>query len=301
MSVFTSTIANSLKETLEGIIDDPKDGLEAKAVFSKWMTVESMGDNYIDYLEMGGPGLIAEKSEGVEMSMGEITEGVLYRTYATTFAMKLVITEEAMEDGKYPEAIDLARRLKRAGWKTVDVETTYILIRGFDTNFPGGDGVPLWSASHPLPSGGTFSNLMAVPMSPSRAAVIVARAQAKKYPGHDGVTEGVMLEKVVHPVEQWGVWQGIVQSTHAPEPGNFNEINVVNKMGLELVENQYWNTTTTNYAFLTDADKGICFHWRRRFRSRTWVDNDQEMMKHGISARWGRNWYDPRCTLGVQA
>lgn len=301
MTVFTSTVANTLKETLEGIIDDKKDGLEGRAVYSKWMTVESMPDNYIDYLETGGPGLIAEKAEGAEMSLGNMQEGVLYRTFATTFAMKMLVTEEAMEDGKYPEAIDLARRLKRALWKTVDVESTFTLIRGFDAAFPGGDGVALWSASHTLPAGGTFSNLMATPMSPSRAAVIVATSQMMGYPGHDGIVEGVEPTKVVFPKEQWAVWDGILKSTHAPEPGQFNEINVANRLGITPVKNQYWNTTTTNYAFLTDADKGICFHWRRRPRSRTWVDNDQEIMKHGISARWGRNWYDARCTLGVNA
>jgi hypothetical protein len=145
---------------------------------------------------------------------------------------------------------------------------------------------------------------MAVPMSPSRQAVIAARAQAMQYPGHDELIEGYQLKKVVHPTAQWGVWQGICYSAYAPEPGAYNEINVVKqKMGLEPVEVKYWTNTTTNYMFTTDCEKklGLKWKWRRRPRTKTWMNNDQEIEKAGISARWSRLWTDPRCTLGVNA
>ncbi len=299
-TVFTSSIANALKETLEMVIDDKTDGYDAKALLHQWMDEMTMDDNYEDDLESGGPGLASEKPEGSEIATGSIREGYLTRYIARTFALKLIITEEAMEDRKYPKILNAARRLKRALWKTADIDATNILVRGFNTAFTGGDGEPLWSANHTLPHGGTFSNIMAVPASPSRASVITATSQIFKYPGHDGITEGFMPKVVVCPVEQWATWEGLLRSRFAPETNEFNEINVVNQtLDLRAVPNKYWSNTTTNWALLTDCEYGINFRWRRRPRSRTWVDNDQELMKYGISSRWARGWSDARCTLGV--
>lgn len=304
-TIYTSTVATNLKPILEDIAQDKTDGLEDGLVMRTFFyDGEAQTDAYDIDLEMGGPGLATEKPEGDELSVGGISEGYQSVYITRTFGMKMMITEEAKEDSRYPEVINLFRYLKRALYKTVEYDAAAVLARGFNTSFVGGDGLPLWSASHTLPGGGTFSNLMAVPMTPSRQAVIAARAQAMKYPGHDGLIEGYQLQKVVHPTEQWGVWQGIVGSSHAPEPGAFNEINVVNmKMGLEAVEVKYWTNTTTNYMFLTDCDKklGLKWKWKRRPKTKTWLDNDQEVEKAGISARWSRLWSDPRCTLGVQA
>jgi hypothetical protein len=295
-SVFTSTIAQSLKETLNLIIDDKTDGLESKLVMSKYCEVMSMSDHYEDDLEMSGPGLASEKPEGAEIALGTLREGALTRYYAR------IITEEAMEDAKYDKVLQAARRLKRSMMKTIDYDAANILQRAFNSSYVGGDGQPLCSSSHTLPDGGTWSNQLATPFSPSRAAVIIATSQIRKYPGHDGSIEGYEPRKVICPTEQWAVWRGIVGSTHAPEAGEFNEINVVNSdLSLEVVPVKYWTNTTTNWLILTDADNGLNFRYRRHPRSRTWVDNDNEQMKYAISARWARGWSDARAVLGSNA
>lgn len=302
-TVFTGTIFHSLKKTLRKIINDPSDGFQSKAYVHRFCEEGSMDENYVDDLEMGGPGLASEKTEGAEIYTGTMREGVLTRYFARTFAQKLIVTREAMEDCKYDQALMLARRLKRSMWKTVDIDATNLLVRMFNTSYVGGDGQCLGASTHTLPGGGTFSNIMATPLSPSRAAMIAATSQLKLYPGHDGITEGVMPKKIVCPVAQWAVWEGIVKSSKAPEPGQFNEINVVNQtLNIEdIVANPYWSNTTTNWALITDADNGLNFLWRRKPSSDDWVDNDQQLYKYAISARWGRGWSDPRCILGVNA
>lgn len=299
--VFTSTIVDALKLTLESTVDDSLTNYKSKAVFPKWMGQSNMEDNYEDDLEVGGPGLAAEKSEGAEMQAGGITEGALTRYIARTFALKLIITEEAVEDNKYPAIIQAASRLGRAMYKTADIDSTNILARATNTAFTGGDGQPLASASHTLPNGGTFSNLMAVPMSPSRIAVATATSQMRKYPGHDGIIEGVEPDHAICPQEQWYIWDGLTMSEKAPDPGSFNEINVVKGLLGQTIPVKYWTNTTTNWALKSDADNGFKFKWRRKPRNRSWVDNDQEIMKYGISARWSRGWSDPRCVLFVNA
>jgi hypothetical protein len=300
--VFTGTIWNSLKLTLDKIVDDKTDGYEGKADYKRWMEVKTMKDHWEESLEMGGPGLASEKPEGTEIPTGTIKEGYRKRYIARTFGLRLIISEEAMEDKKYEEAINFARRLKRAMFKTGEIDCTNILVRGFDTNFPGGDGLPLWSASHTLPHGGTWSNLAATAMSPSRAAVIIHTSQIRKFPGHDGVTEGYEPKKVLCPTEQWATWAGLIESTHAPEPGAFNEINVVNKnLRLEVVDLKFWNNTTTNYGYVTDCDDGFNIRFKRRPQNRTWVENSKTLAQYAITARWDNGWTDARCSLGVNA
>jgi hypothetical protein len=299
--VFESALADTLKATLETLIDDDTEGLESKAVFTKWMDVRTMNDAYEDDLELGGPGLAMEVQEGGELPNGSITEGVLYRYVSRKFGLKLQITEETIEDTKYPMAIKAAKRLNRALWKTADVDATNRLARAFSTSYPGGDAVPLISASHPLPNGGTFSNLMNPAIAPSVAALIVAKAAILKYPGHDGVTEGYNIAKAVFPTEQFAVWEELTKSKMRPEAGNFAAINVVNSYDLDLVPVKYWTNTTTNWILLTDADDGLNFRWRRRPRARSYVENSQEVMVYSNSARWAHGWSDPRCAFGSNA
>lgn len=301
-TIFTSTVANTLKDTLHVLVDDKSDGVESGMVWKKWCENGTMKDAYEDDLELGGPGLASEKAEGTEIALGTMREGYLTRYLARTFALKMIITEEAMEDCKYKEAVNLARRLKRSMAKTQDIDATQMLMRAFNTAYTGGDGKPLCSATHTLPHGGTFSNLLATPLSPSRMAVIVATTQMRLYPGHDGITEGNEPVKVLCPMAQWATWEGIVGSTHAPEAGEYNEINVVNKdLGLTVVPIKHWSNTTTNWIMTTDAENGLQMRIRRKMSGRAWVDNDNMVMKHAQSARWARGWSDPRCVLGSNA
>lgn len=302
-TVMTGAIAHSLKKTLNKIVDDKLDGIESSVVYKKWCDTPSMEDAYEDDLEMAGPGLASEKPEGNTMSSGTIREGYVTRYLARTFALKLMITEEAIEDRKYPQVIDAARRLKRAMYKTMDIDATNMLVRMFNSSYTGGDGVCLGNSAHTLASGGTWSNILSTPLSPSRAAWIIATSQIRKYVGHDGVIEGFEPEKILCPTEQWGTWAGIVGSTHAPEAGSFNEINVVNEVHdrTDVIPIKYWTNTTTNWAIKTSAEGGPNFRVRRQPRGRSWNNNDQEIIIYGISARWARGWSDPRSILGSNA
>lgn len=301
-TIFTSTLANQLKDTLNVIVNDKSDGVENGMIWKKWCEDNKMTDAYEDDLEVAGPGLASEKPEGTEIALGTMREGFLTRYLARTFGLKLIITEEAMEDSKYPEAIQLAKRLKRSMAKTMDIDATAMLMRAFNSSYVGGDGQPLCSSSHTLAHGGTFSNQLATALSPSRMAVIVATTQMRLYPGHDGITEGYEPKAVLCPMAQWAVWQGIVGSEYAPEAGEFNEINVVNKqLSLEIVPIKFWSNTTTNWIMKTDCENGLQMRIRRKMSGRAWVDNDNMVMKHAQSARWARGWSDARCVLGSNA
>lgn len=302
MSVFTSTIANSLKRTLQSIVDDDMEEARKALVMKDFFDEDTMDDNFIDFLEMGGPGLASEKPEGSEMALGNIREGVLTRVFSKTYALRLIVTEEAMEDAKYKEAIRAGERLNRALWKTVDYEAANQLIRAFNAAYPIGDGQPWISTAHTLPSGGTFSNQTAVALTPSRASLQVVTTQLRKLPGHDGLIDQLKPKCIIAPVEQEFVWKETLRSNYAPEAGQYNAINVMNRdYSIDLVLNPYWTTTSTNWIVVSNADDGLKWFWRVRPKGRSWVNNDNTVMLFGIRARWGRAVVNARCAIGSNA
>ncbi len=283
----------TLKATLEAIVTDSTDNIESSLVCTKYLKTGTMTDGYEDDLENGGPGLATEKSEGQALDVLALYEGPVTRYIPRKFGLIMQITEELDEDGKYNDKyLACAKRNKRAVYKTLEIDCANILNRAATAGYIGGDGQTLASSSHTIPGGGTFSNTLATPMSPSRAAMIIVRNNLKKLPGHDGVTEGYDIAKLVHPVEQFGVWAGILGSDKVPESNN-NEINVVKDMRIERVEVKYM-TSTTNWGVITDVENGLKLRWKRKPKGRTWYDENTEIINYGTSARWARGWTDPR-------
>ena len=301
-TVYSVSLPNSLKETLEEIVNDPHEGLEARSMYRDYYQVGNMDDQWFDDLEMGGIGLLSELDEGAELKVGSIREGTLWRYTARRYGGKVIITDIALEDSKYKEIIQATKRVNRAMWKTVAYDAANIFVRGWNTNFVFGDGQPLFSSSHTIPDGGTFSNTMAVPMSPSLAALIVVQSTISKWPGHDGtVGDSYRMMKVISPIDQWAVWGTILGSEKDPKAGNFAAINIVKRdFDVKVCATPFWRNTTTNWAVKTDCPNGLKWFWRRRPRSRQWLDNDFEIRKFGISARWARGISDPRGVYGVQ-
>jgi hypothetical protein len=296
--IFTSTAALALKETLEGIDTDEHGSEGSKAVFTKWMNVKNMEDNYIEFYEVAGSGLAGEKPEGESIPVGTIYEGPLTRFNARTYGQRMIVSDEALEDLKYDKVIMAAKRNNRSLWKLADFDATLVLVRATSTSFVGGDGQPLASTSHVLPGGGTYSNMLATAMSPSKASLVIAQAQLMQQVGHDGLIDGVEAKKAVFPVQQWGVWREILGSTNDPTPGAFNAINPINRdLNITPVPVKYWTNTTTNWALITDADLGLMWFWRRKPKSNTWVTEDKTMMNYAITARWSRGWVNPRAVL----
>ncbi len=288
MTVFQSTIANQLKDTLDGVQTDSSDGLESKATYKKFVSVKNMPDAYLDDLEMGGPQLMSVKAEGTEIQPMTLNEGNLVRYIPRVVAGKIIITEEAMDDGKYPESVNMSRHLKRSGVLTVEYDWGIYLGRATSTAQLGGDGVPWASTAHTLPGGGTFSNMLGTAAALSRVALTNAFAQLMQYPGYDGLISPVRPKCVVYPVQLWGTASQIKNSTMAPEAGNFSATNnIKDEYGdLDWIPEPFWTATTTKWFVGTDAEKGFRHLWKKKYSTRTWVDNDNMVMKHAASQRY---------------
>ena len=299
----TGTVGLNLKNTLNEIVTDQTDGVEGNLDYPKWMKNNPMTDNYEDDQEYAGGGLLAETPEGTEIPTITLTEGYTKRYQSRKISGQYLITEEAMDDSKYPKVIQAVKRLKRAGFKTIDIDATNNLVRATNASFPGADGVPLASTSHPLASGGSFSNMAATPMAPSTSSWNAAIAQLDQLVDHDGLIEGYKAVSVLHPVQQRGIWTVLLGSKMDPEAGNFSAINVIKEYDnpVKRVQLKYWTNTTTNWAIQTDADNGFQFRWKNKFKSKTWIDYGAEVMHYSLSGRFDNGTSEPRCVFFVNA
>src|SRR3972149_3041535 len=254
--IFTSTAALALKETLRTIQTDEHGSEGSKAVFPHYLMVKSMADNYVEEYASAGTVLPGEKPEGEAMPLGGIVEGPLTRYNARTYGQRIIVSEEAMEDMKYDKVIQAAKRNNRSLWKLVDFDAVLILVRATNTSYVGGDGLPLASLTHALPGGGTYSNMMATAMSPSKAAMYIARAQLRQQVGHDGLIDGYDTKSVVFPVQQEGVWDEVLDSAKDPTPGAFNAVNSIHKETYTKVPVKYWNNASNKWRLRTEPDAG---------------------------------------------
>ena len=103
------------------------------------------------------------KQEGAMVVFDQANEAFTARYSHETIALAFAITEEAIEDNLYDKlAGRYTKALARSMSNTKQVKAAAVLNRAQVTTATGGDGVPLIANNHPLATGGTFSNVLAV-------------------------------------------------------------------------------------------------------------------------------------------
>ncbi len=114
---------------------------------------------------MGGANV---KAEGSAVQFDDIQETWKQRYTVETIAIGFAVTKEAFDDDLYDTIVKAkAQELGRAMADTKQVKAAAVFNRGFNSSYIGGDGQPLFSASHPTSSGTNFNNTLAVDLSES--------------------------------------------------------------------------------------------------------------------------------------
>jgi hypothetical protein len=110
---------------------------------------------------MTGFGTAPVKTEGDQVFFDTASEAWTSRYTHETVAMAFAITEEAIEDNLYGTTGKMkANAMGRAMANAKQVKAANVYNNGFSTSslYAGGDGQPLFSASHPTLAAGTQSN-----------------------------------------------------------------------------------------------------------------------------------------------
>ena len=247
-------------------------------------------------VSLSGTGLAPQKPEGTAT-----TYDAEKQDFATTYTHKVyslgtIITMEAQMNNLYRDLIFKAGRLlKRSLVHTDEQLAADIINNGYTDTI--GDGQALFSESHVLGKGGTFSNIFSVFTPLSQTAVENALITIEDYRDGAGLlidAKGVSL----HIPRQLRFTADRILASRFETSSSNNDINPVAQIfpGGYHVNHRF--TSATDWFIKTDVDDGFKIFDRASYTFET--DND-----FGTSNYRHKGWFyksygvtDPRCTFG---
>ncbi len=143
--------------------------------------------------------LLQEVAEGQEYSFEATPAGSSKTLKPVKFGLGISISEEAADDGKFDEIADMVAKLAKSARESQEIQAMNVFNNGFSSE-TADDGVAIFSASHTLPSGGTFSTLLsAADLSDSSLEDMLVQFETA-FVGDSGIIyKCVPKNLVVHP------------------------------------------------------------------------------------------------------
>lgn len=266
---------------------------------AEWSKVFEKGtsDKYKEEMvETTGFGLASQKSEGAAITYDTDSEGYKSTLTHVVYASGYIVTREENEDNQYKAVSERrARALAFSMRSTAEIVHANYIVDGFTTN--GGDGVPLFSASHPTRSGLQSNLLTAADLSETAIEDAVKAVMVMK--NNRGLNiDGAVKRLVIHPYEAMNATR-ILESQLRPGTAN-NDVNAIKAMGLvpEVVSMRRLSDTDA-YFFQTDIPEGLMSLWRREVALEKDSDFDTENAKAKATMRFSVGSGDWRCAYGA--
>jgi len=195
----------------------------------------------------------------------------------------------------------LSRALARSIQHTKEIKGAAVFNNGFSSSYLGGDGVALFSASHPLAGGGVQSNLLATPADISEASLEDLLIQIRKAKDDRGIPIALRAVDVVISPEQEFVASRILDSVLRTGT-NENDINVINKKGIFGRDPIVVTRLTDPDAFfiLTDANDSLKMFQRSAVQTKMEPEFNTGNYRYKARERYSFGWSDFRGAFGSQ-
>jgi len=189
------------KELLPGL--NALFGLEYKTYGEEHKEIyetETSERSFEEETKLSGFSAAPVKNEGSAIAYDNAQEAWTARYTHETIAMGFSITEEAVEDNLYASlSARYTKALARGMSYTKQIKAAAVLNNGFTAGYNGGDGVPLFSAAHPLVSGGTNSNIPAVAADLNETSLENAVIQISQWVDERGLLIAARPVKLIVP------------------------------------------------------------------------------------------------------
>lgn len=272
--------------------------------FEAYFQMENSDKAYEEVAEAYGFGLAAVKGEGASIQYDTDGEGYKTRFTNVTYGLGYIVTREAIEDNQYREiSTRRSAELARSMAATKCIVHANVLNRGFSGSYNGGDGVPLFSASHPTISG-TQSNLLTA-ADLSEAGLEAAATAIMTMKNARGIVINAKPKTlVIHPSE-WAnatrILQSDMQSGAASDSTNTNNVNALKVKGIvdQVVMDPYLTNIDAWY-LTTDIPYGLTCFTRRAMEFKQDNDFDTENAKAKATERYATGWADWRGIFGSE-
>ena len=269
--------------------------VEYTAIFDQHTTEKAFEE------EMGfsGFGLFQVKPEGAPISYDSARQGFRAVYRPDTYALGFIITREMVADDQYGIiAPKRTKALAESARETQEVVHANILNRGFNSSYVGADGVELFSTVHPLVSGGTYANELAVSADLSEAALEQAAIDISAFTDDRGNKKKFMAKRLILPPALMFEAERILKSDGRVGTAN-NDMNAMKTLGIipQYSINHYL-TDPDAWFIKTNATDGLKTYNREAISFGDEVDFDTTNIKYMGYMRFVAGWTDPRGAYG---
>jgi hypothetical protein len=297
--------AQLLKELLPGLnalfgLEYARYGEQHKEIYE----TESSERSFEEETKLSGFSAAPVKNEGSAIAYDNAQEAFTARYNHETIALGFSLTEEAIEDNLYDSLSSrYTKALARAMAYTKQVKAAAVLNNGFtnSSQYYGGDGVPLFSASHPLVSGGTNSNIPSTAADLNETSLEAAVIQIAAWTDERGLLIAAKPKKLVVPPSLQFVATRLLE-TELRVGTTDNDINAIKNNG-SVAEGYTVNNflTDTNAWFLTtDVPNGMKHFVRTPLSNSMDGDFDTGNVRYKSRERYSFGWSDPLGMYGSQ-
>jgi len=295
--------AQLLKELLPGLnalfgLEYARYGEEHKEIFD----TETSERSFEEETKLSGFSAAPVKNEGSAIAYDNAQEVFTARYNHETIALGFSLTEEAIEDNLYDSLSSrYTKALARAMAYTKQTKAAAILNNGFDTDYAGGDGQPLFSASHPLVSGGTNSNIPATPADLNETALENAVIQIAAWTDERGLLIAAKPRKLVVPPALMFVATRLLETELRVATAD-NDINALKTNGSipEGYTVNHFLTDTDAWFLTTDVPNGLKHFVRTPMATSMDGDFDTGNVRYKARERYSFGWSDPLGMYGSE-
>jgi hypothetical protein len=294
-----------LKELLPGLnalfgLEYSRYGEEHKEIYE----TENSERSFEEETKLSGFGAAPVKSEGAAIAYDNAQEAFTARYTHETIAQGFSITEEAIEDNLYDSLSSrYTKALARSMAYTKQVKSANVLNNGFNTSgaYDGGDGVPLFSASHPLVSGGTNSNIPAVASDLNETSLEAAVIQIAAWTDERGLLIAAKPRKLIIPPSLQFIATRLLE-TSLRVGTNDNDVNALKNNGSipEGYAINHWLTDPDAWFLCTDVPNGMKHFVRTPMQNSMDGDFDTGNVRYKARERYSFGWSDPLGMYGSQ-
>ena len=288
--------AQLLKELLPGLnalfgLEYARYGEEHKEIYE----TETSERSFEEETKLSGFSAAPVKNEGSAIRYDNGQEAWTARYNHETIALGFSLTEEAIEDNLYDSlSARYTKALARAMSYTKQVKAAAVLNNGFSSNYPGGDGVALFSTQHPLVSGGTNSNTPSTQVDLSETALENAVIQIAAWTDERGLLIAARPRKLIVPPALQFVATRLLETQLRPGT-NDNDVNAIVNNGSipEGYTINHFLTDTNGWYLTTDVPNGMKHFVRIPLQNSMDGDFDTGNVRYKARERYSFGWSDP--------
>ena len=293
--------AQLLKELLPGLnalfgLEYARYGEEHKEIFD----TETSERSFEEETKLSGFSAAPVKNEGSAIAYDNGQEVFTARYTHETIALGFSLTEEAIEDNLYDSlSARYTKALARAMSYTKQTKAAAVLNNGFSASYSGGDGVALFSTSHPIVSGGVNSNTPATQTDLNETSLEAAVIQIAAWTDERGLLIAAKPRKLVVPPNLMFVATRLLETELRVGTAD-NDINALKNNGSipEGYTVNHFLTDTNGWFLTTDVPNGLKHFVRTPMSTGMDGDFDTGNVRYKARERYSFGWSDPLGMFG---